>query len=352
MFASCSVSRNQIPFSAWPGDDALDVDTPGRVSFNAFDNDSPTTFAPGYGMTFDIVKLPNGVKLYTNPDPDPNVFFGRTSLGGLPVAQGDAIAATRGFPFLPSWYYQLELTALASTCGESEMTYTISDQTTTSQLYSKKLNVICPRVCSLSDDVDWEESVCDQSTLTRYATANWRNFSLSGNASGSCDLPRAPDLPGTVKFDCDAIDLDSSWAVNLVVAGAILATAKVGFLVYALVHREAPIYQKAQVSTPLVPASTSSLYRPCMLSATSVCAGLFHIVHDSRWHHGRLCSSPPARSGGHVALPLVRLVVAHCDHAPVRHGSPRTCIHTNGHPSHLCSPNPLGKYTLLQLLHP
>ena len=248
MFASCSVSRNQIPYSLWPGDDALDVDTPGRVSFNAFDNDSPTTFAPGYGMTFDIVKLPNGVKLYTNPDPDPNVFFGRTSLGGLPVAQGDAIAATRGFPFLPSWYYQLELTALASTCGESEMTYTISDQTTTSQLYSKKLNVICPRVCSLSDDVNWEESVCDQSTLTRYATANWRNFSLSGNASGSCDLPRAPDLPGTVKFDCDAIDLDSSWAVNLIVAGALLATGKVVLLVYAVVHREAPIYKKAQVS--------------------------------------------------------------------------------------------------------
>ena len=239
------INSNNVPFSAWPQDDALDVDTPGRISFNAFDHDSPppATMATGFGMTFNIVKLPNGVKLSTNPAADPNV-----SLDGLPVVQGDAIVPTRGFPFPPSWYYQLELTAIASTCGESAMTYTISDQTTTSQLYTKKINVICPRVCSLSNDVDWEESKCDQSTLTRSAIADWRNFSLSGNASGSCDLPRAPYLPKTVKFDCDAIDLDSTWAVNLIVAGALLAAGKVALLVYAVVHREAPIYKKAQVS--------------------------------------------------------------------------------------------------------
>ena len=338
------INSNDTPNWPWGGLDgeAHFVDTQNTVQLFAFDQDTPS-FVTGFGMTFRVVKLPRAMNL---------------TKAGLPVVEGEAMMPTAGFPIGvgAGWFFMLDLTATSSVCGSDKFTYTVSDGTATSIRFNKPYNIICPRPCSLSDDVDYSEGVCDQSTLTRRLTASWHNFSASDNSSDSnsteCDLPRAPDLPSTAIVDCDAIDLDSSWAVNLVVAGAILATAKVGFLVYALVHREAPIYQKAQVSTPLVPASTSSLYRPCMLSATSVCAGLFHIVHDSRWHHGRLCSNPPARSGGHVALPLVRLVVAHCDHAPVRHGSPRTCIHTNGHPSHLCSPNPLGKYTLLQLLHP
>ena len=321
-----------------------------------------TDIDPWDVLTFSVVKLPKHVNLTIAPPPPPGGggWGRRLDVADEPVVEGAIINAASTFP-VPTfgvmfrWGFSPSITMTTASCEADELTYTVSDGTaTTSRVVT--IAVACPRPCSLSDDVDYSEGVCDQSTLTRRLTASWHNFSASDNSSDSnsteCDLPRAPDLPSTAIVDCDAIDLDSSWAVNLVVAGAILATAKVGFLVYALVHREAPIYQKAQVSTPLVPASTSSLYRPCMLSATSVCAGLFHIVHDSRWHHGRLCSSPPARSGGHVALPLVRLVVAHCDHAPVRHGSPRTCIHTNGHPSHLCSPNPLGKYTLLQLLHP
>ena len=86
----------------------------------------------------------------------------------------------------------------------------------------------------------------------------WFNFSASdGNASNvtECDLPRAPTLPDSVSIDCDAIDLDSSWAVNVIVAGAILATSKVVLLAYALKHREVLIYQKAQARTQPPPAN-------------------------------------------------------------------------------------------------
>ena len=311
------INSNDAPYftTSWLAVVSLDVDTPTTANImGGLDSDTPS-FVPGYGMSFRIPKLPKAVAL--------------TTLAGLPVVEGGAMSPTQAFPLGQSWFYTLDLTMNSASCGKDELTYTISDDSgASSPEYIVRFNVICPRPCSLSDDVEWTEAVCDQSTLTRKLTANWRNFSLSPGFNASddnstgCDLPRAPDLPGDVTVDCDAIDLDSSWAVNLIVAGAILAAAKVGLLVYALVHRNAPIYQKAQVSA-LATASTALCIGVTLVVARVILyTGVLHIVHDSRWNHGRLCSCPPSGLCGHVAVPFVRLVVAHCNHAPVRHALP------------------------------
>ena len=237
------INSNDAPYwnTFWQGETGLEVDTQSTTSLNGLEWDTPS-FQPGFGMTFAVVKMPGAIKMTTADGP---------------IVKGVAMSPTRGNPIGGGrWFFALDVTMTSARCGADELLYTFSDGTFTSRAYSVTVDVNCPRPCSLSADVDWEESVCDQSTLTRDAKADWRNFSLSSNASGSCDLPRAPDLPSTVKVDCDVIDLDSSWAVNLIVAGAILATAKVALLVYALVHREAPIYKKAQVITTPLPAST------------------------------------------------------------------------------------------------
>ena len=222
-------------------------------------------------LTFSITKLPKYANMTVAPPPPPAAGggWGRRLQGPPvmtavevfePVVEGAVYASASSFP-TPSFGVMFrfafgpKVTMLTSVCEEDEFTYTVSDGIATT-VRVVQIAVACPRPCSLSNDVDWEEGVCDQSTLTRELTANWRNYS-SWNASDdnntACDLPRAPYLPGTVKVDCDAIDLDSSWAVNLVVAGAVLATCKVGLLVHAIVHRKAPIYQKAQARPRATP---------------------------------------------------------------------------------------------------
>ena len=216
-------------------------------------------------LTFSIIKLPKYANMTIAPPPPPSAAgggWGRRLQGftgaindevSEPVVEGDVYAAAITFPtssfgVMFRWGFAPDVTMLTSVCEEDEFTYTVSDGIATT-IRVVQIAVACPRPCSLSDDVDWKEGVCDQSTLTRTLTADWRNYSswnASDGNSTACDLPRAPGLPGTVKVDCDAIDLDSSWAVNLFVAGTVLAAGKVGLLIHAVVHRASPIYQKAQ----------------------------------------------------------------------------------------------------------
>ena len=147
----------------------------------------------------------------------------------------------------------------------------------TSEPVTLSIEVLCPRACELSADMVYEEGTCDKKTLQREMSFGWFNFStFDGNTSNvtECDLPRAPTLPNSVSIDCDAIDLDSSWAVNVIVAGAILATAKVALLAYALKHREDMIYRKAQARTHPhvnIPISVTVCAPIARLESTLIC---------------------------------------------------------------------------------
>ena len=242
-------------------------------------------------LTFSITKLPKYASVTVAPPPPPSAGggWGRRLQGATdfvevfePAVEGDVYASASSFPnpsfgVMFRFAFGPKITMVTSVCDEDEFTYTVSDGIATT-IRVVQIVVACPRPCSLSDDVDWKEGVCDQSTLTRELTADWRNYSswnASDGNSTACDLPRAPDLPGTVKVDCDAIDLDSSWAVNLLVAGAVLATGKVALLIHAVVHRAAPIYQKAQARAtraPLLPLTPSPpLVLHCMILYAQTC---------------------------------------------------------------------------------
>ena len=235
----------------------FEVDTPTSIGLQGLDFDKSEAWVLGYGTTFAVTKLPEAANLTLEACPSWYTTIGKLCPheAGAPVEEGREYPATGeyGLPEIfgvEPWGSYLFLSGTSGRCGTDTLTFTVTDTTSlTSEPVTLSIEVLCPRACELSADMVYEEGICDQKTLQREMSFSWLNFSASdSNASNvtQCDLPRAPTLPDSVSIDCDAIDLDSSWAVNVIVAGAILAMAKVALLAYALKHREAMIYRKAQ----------------------------------------------------------------------------------------------------------
>jgi hypothetical protein len=243
----------------------FEVDTLSTVNLNGLDYDQSPAWMLGNGTTFAVTKLPEAANLTTVACPSWYAQVGKLCPheAGVPIEEGREYPATSEYSFkifgVELWVSNLALSFTSGRCGADALTFTVIDTTgLTSEPVTLSVEVLCPRACERSADMVYEEGTCDQKTLQREMSFGWFNFSASdGNASNvtECDLPRAPTLPDSVSIDCDAIDLDSSWAVNVIVAGAILATSKVVLLAYALKHREALIYQKAQARTQPPPAN-------------------------------------------------------------------------------------------------
>ena len=338
----------------------FEVDTPTAVQLLGHDYDHNPAWVLGYGTKFVLTNLPEAVNLTFGPCPSWFVLYGLTCPNevGAPVEEGRAYLAALEYKLpeiaeVEMWSSNLFLSGTSARCGTDALTYTVTDPTgSTSEPVTLQIEVLCPRACELSADTVYEEGICDRKTLQREMSFGWFNFSaFDGNTSNvtECDLPRAPTLPDSVSIDCDAIDLDSSWAVNVIVAGAILATAKVGLLAYALKHREDMIYRKAQAHTrshlnilisATVCAPITRLEHPDLLSG----AGLLLVAHH-RWRNdGRLCACLPAWPGGHVALSLVRFLAPRCDDDAVCRNPciyrslyipTRLQIYLNCHPVHI-----------------
>ena len=234
-------------------DKQFEVGVPTAFQLLGHDRDAMSMGTTGF--TFTVTKLPEAANISKGGCPAIYVFYGIPCPPDAdgPVVEGDSLTPSAELPFSSTLSFAtLDLMGTSERCGSDAITWTVTDPAgVTSEPLTTRITVMCPRACDLESDMVYEEGRCDQSTLKREMRFDWQNFSLFDNSSNvtQCDLPRAPTLPSSVAVDCDAISLDSSWAVNVILAGTILATAKVGLLVYALVHRHAMIYKKAQAST-------------------------------------------------------------------------------------------------------
>ena len=271
----------------------FEVDTSTVVNLRGHDYDFNPAWVLGHGTTFAVTKLPEAANLTFGACPSWMALYGLVCPheAGAPVEEGRQYLAAAEFK-LPEiaetevWGTVLVLSGTSGRCGTDEFTHTVTDTTgLTSEPVTLSIEVLCPRACELSVDTVYEEGICDQKTLQREMSFGWFNFStFDGNTSNvtGCDLPRAPTLPDSVSIDCDAIDLDSSWAVNVIVAGATLATAKVALLAYALKYREDMIYRRAQAFTH------PHLDVYILLSAT-VCAPIARLEHPAFWRRSPSC---------------------------------------------------------------
>ena len=163
-------------------------------------------------LTFSVIKLPKYANMTIAPPPPPSTGggnpFGRRLQGRPladddnddavvrePVVEGAVYGSAVSFPnptygVMVRWGFSPEITLLTAVCEEDEFVYTVSDGTVTT-VRAVQIAVSCPRPCSLSGDVDWEEGMCDQSTLTRELKAGWRNYSMwnaSDDNSTACGM--------------------------------------------------------------------------------------------------------------------------------------------------------------------